>query len=470
MKITFVGHASLLIEAAGIRILSDPWWRGPCFGAQWWTYPAPHAEVIANGVDYVYVSHGHHDHLHPGTLQTLDRRATCLVARSIGLGDSLRELGFPVVELGDDDVHEIAPGVSCRILETHADDTLLVVEDDERVCINLNDALHAAPASVQDAFIAKLKSLYPRIDYVFCGYGTASHFPNCYDIPGKDRAASAARRQAYFNRQWVRLVAGLAPRFAFPFAADVVFLEEDLIWANEPTHNAERPTAVFRSAVRGAATQVFDIAPGFAIEGDQVLVESLRKPLSEEQLRAQCQEGIARSNAYGAGSQKVFDETLELLTANVGRCLPYLREYDGDYRFLLRFRNFPTGIEIVKRSVSVTVSPAPFPVDAHYDLAYLTRLNYVRNALTSPFGHEILFVGSGGIFRYLRASDARNNLHRELITVLVPRAESPPSRFGDNSPTLYRLKRRVKRWLGRSTPDLYDLSAWTDWRNPEPSE
>ena len=39
MKISFVGHASILVEANGIGILSDPWWQGPCFGVQWWIYP-----------------------------------------------------------------------------------------------------------------------------------------------------------------------------------------------------------------------------------------------------------------------------------------------------------------------------------------------------------------------------------------------------------------------------------------------
>ena len=59
MRITFIGHASLLIEANGLSIVSNPWWNGPCFGAQWWPYPLPHVEAVRDRrVDYVYVSHG----------------------------------------------------------------------------------------------------------------------------------------------------------------------------------------------------------------------------------------------------------------------------------------------------------------------------------------------------------------------------------------------------------------------------
>jgi len=49
---------------------------------------------VGNHVDYIYISHGHHDHLHPGTLRTLNRDAVCLMARRGGLASTVRELGF----------------------------------------------------------------------------------------------------------------------------------------------------------------------------------------------------------------------------------------------------------------------------------------------------------------------------------------------------------------------------------------
>src|ERR1043165_3467570 len=122
MKITFIGHASVLIESRGVRILSDPWWRGPCFGAQWWTYPPPYLEPLSRPVDYVYVSHGHHDHFHPGTLRSLEPRPKVLVSNSINLAPALCELSFDVIELDDNRLHELAPSMRCRIIETHNED------------------------------------------------------------------------------------------------------------------------------------------------------------------------------------------------------------------------------------------------------------------------------------------------------------------------------------------------------------
>src|SRR5262245_23241936 len=115
MRITFIGHASILIETQGLRILSDPWWKGPCFGAQWWTYPIPYVEALRDPVDYVYISHGHHDHLHPGTLKTLNRDATVLVSKNIDVADTVEDLGFSVVRIGDDETYSLAKGVDCRI-------------------------------------------------------------------------------------------------------------------------------------------------------------------------------------------------------------------------------------------------------------------------------------------------------------------------------------------------------------------
>ena len=137
MQISFIGHASILIQTKGVRILSDPWWRGPCFGAQWWNYPKPQLSVLDQKVDYIYISHGHHDHLHPGTLRTLNKDAKVLVSKNIDIAAPIRELGFEVIALGDDKEHSLSSEVKCRLIETHGADTLFAVSDGDSVCINL---------------------------------------------------------------------------------------------------------------------------------------------------------------------------------------------------------------------------------------------------------------------------------------------------------------------------------------------
>ncbi|MDB5748990.1 MAG: hypothetical protein JWP72_3838 [Massilia sp.] len=274
--------------------------------------------------DYIYISHGHHDHLHPGTLKGFRRDTVILVAQSSNMAGFIRDMGFTVTEVGDEAIALGSEGVSYRIIPTYSDDTLMAISDGREVCLNINDALHSAPAAIQETVATRLKALYPVIDYVFCGYGTASHFPNCYVIPGKDNAATAAHRQAYFNRQWARLIERLAPRFGFPFAADVVFLEEDLQWANEPMHNAERPTDAFRELFPQSTVSVVDIAPGYVIENGVTRNAELRRPLSIDQLRANLAGQIARANRHGSVTDGAIDEVARLLQDVLDRHRDYL--------------------------------------------------------------------------------------------------------------------------------------------------
>jgi L-ascorbate metabolism protein UlaG (beta-lactamase superfamily) len=464
MKITHIGHAAILVEAGGITLLSDPWWRGPCFGAQWWIYPAPHIGAVeAVRVDYIYISHGHHDHFHPGTLKTFSRDTRILVSKDEMLAGAIRDLGFQVATVGNDEELALTADVRVRIIATYNDDTLLTITDGEETCVNLNDALHSAPSSVRDAFIDRLNALHPRIDYLFCGYGVASHFPNCYVIPGKDDARTAVRRQQHFNDQWARIVAGLHPRFAFPFAADVVLLEDDLFWTNEPVHNVARPTEAFRAAHPGAPTTTVDVAPGFVIENGKVVNEVLRAPVSARELRDACADGVLRANRYGRVSDEDVDELVVLLRRNVAICKDYLTAFSGDWRFLIRLRNSDAGIAIRKRGASIEVTREPEEAirDADYDVCYTVRPAYLKLSLTEPFGSEILFVGSGGIFAYASRQAAADNLHAELIVIIKHHVQPPKSRYGDQPKWLYQLKQAVKRMLGRSEPDLYDVSYWS---------
>jgi hypothetical protein len=107
----------------------------------------------------------------------------------------------------------------------------------------------------------------------------------------------------------------------------------------------------------------------------------------------------------------------------------------------------------------------PIRSTSNYDVLYITRAHYLKLSLTSKYGNEILFVGSGGIFEYTDISKARQNLHNELKVVLTYHDSPPLSRYGSNSPAMYWLKQKVKLMLGQKpSNDLYDLSTWTVWR------
>ena len=103
-RVTYVGHATVLVETDGVRLLTDPLLRrriGPLrrHGA----LPDPR---LAEGVDAVLISHLHHDHADVPSLRRLDRAVPVLAPP--GAGDFLARLGFG-------DVRELAPGDSAGI-------------------------------------------------------------------------------------------------------------------------------------------------------------------------------------------------------------------------------------------------------------------------------------------------------------------------------------------------------------------
>jgi L-ascorbate metabolism protein UlaG (beta-lactamase superfamily) len=99
LRLTYVGHATVLIELDGIRFLTDPLltrWLGPLRRQL-----KPVEAASLHDIDCVLLSHLHHDHLHLPSLALLDR-STQLVVPS-GAGGLLRARGFR-------DIREVRPG------------------------------------------------------------------------------------------------------------------------------------------------------------------------------------------------------------------------------------------------------------------------------------------------------------------------------------------------------------------------
>lgn len=468
MKVSFIGHAAILIEINDVKILSDPWWRGPCFGAQWWIYPAPYLTPLeGQRIDYIYISHAHHDHLHPATLKVLNHDAKVLVSEHWGIAKQIRDEGFEVIELAREECRDLGAGVSCRIMPTFGGDSLMAVTDGHEVCLNLNDALHSAPQAVQSEIVAKLKQLYPKITYVFCGYGIASHFPNCYMVPDKNREASAGQRQRYFNRQWAKLIAALSPEYGFPFAADVALLENDLFWANEPTHNTERPTDTLRMTHPHCMVTTRDIAPGFTVLDGKVISDRARQPINALTLRATYQDEINKANRYGVVESADIDEVLALLKKNLAHCAEYLRSFEGDYRCFVRLRNSQFGIAFSKSGASLDLQRIKDEggTDTSHDVIFTTRLPYLRQSLTLPFGDEVMFVGSGCLIEYNDREGAKRNIHKELIKLVSRHTVPMMPRTNPESGHIRKIKHMIKRMLGRVEIDLYDLDSWTVYKS-----
>jgi L-ascorbate metabolism protein UlaG (beta-lactamase superfamily) len=94
-RITYVGHATLLIEIGGVRLLTDPLLRQHVMHLRRRSTPIP-PQVYAN-IDAVLLSHLHYDHLDLPSLRKLGKTTRLLAP--VGAGALLRQQGFSNVEI-----------------------------------------------------------------------------------------------------------------------------------------------------------------------------------------------------------------------------------------------------------------------------------------------------------------------------------------------------------------------------------
>jgi L-ascorbate metabolism protein UlaG (beta-lactamase superfamily) len=97
--VTYVGHATLLVELGGVRVLTDPVLRRG-IAHIWRRSPLPEIESLLP-IDAIVVSHAHHDHLDMPTLRRLTPHCR-LVVGPRGSGSMLRRAGAREVT----EVHE----------------------------------------------------------------------------------------------------------------------------------------------------------------------------------------------------------------------------------------------------------------------------------------------------------------------------------------------------------------------------
>ncbi|HEX9947429.1 MAG TPA: MBL fold metallo-hydrolase [Allosphingosinicella sp.] len=113
MLVTWIGHATVLVQTRGLNILTDPIWSER---ASPFSFAGP-KRVRAPGVrfedlpkiDLVVVSHNHYDHMDLPTLKRLWRRDRPTIVTSLGNDTILKGEGIGAIALDWGAGHSVAP-------------------------------------------------------------------------------------------------------------------------------------------------------------------------------------------------------------------------------------------------------------------------------------------------------------------------------------------------------------------------
>jgi L-ascorbate metabolism protein UlaG (beta-lactamase superfamily) len=123
LRVTWIGHSSVLIEIDGRRILTDPVWSERASPLAWVGpkrfHPPPISLTKLPAIDVVVISHDHYDHLDMATIQTLAARGTHF-AVPLGVGAHLESWGISSSQLSELDWGEQLEVASLKIVATPA--------------------------------------------------------------------------------------------------------------------------------------------------------------------------------------------------------------------------------------------------------------------------------------------------------------------------------------------------------------
>ncbi|MEU5000035.1 MBL fold metallo-hydrolase [Streptomyces sp. NPDC021622] len=109
LRLTWMGHSSVLAEIDGRRVLFDPVWGERCSPFSWVgpkrLHPVPVPLAALGPVDAVVISHDHYDHLDMPTIKALAGTDT-VFAVPLGVGAHMERWGVPADRLRELDWHD----------------------------------------------------------------------------------------------------------------------------------------------------------------------------------------------------------------------------------------------------------------------------------------------------------------------------------------------------------------------------
>ena len=152
-RLTYLGHATVLLELGGRRLLTDPILRGhvgPLLRRQ----ARPHAARLAP-LDAILISHLHLDHFDPPSLRLLPRETPVVTAT--GGARPLARLGFA-------DVRELAAGDETTVGGLRIAATVAVHEKGRHPLNRGTDCVGFVVAGGRSVYYAGDTALFPGMD------------------------------------------------------------------------------------------------------------------------------------------------------------------------------------------------------------------------------------------------------------------------------------------------------------------
>ena len=227
-----IGNATLVCYDCRPVLVTDPWIVGPAYFGSWGLSHEVPDEILDDikRSQYVWISHGHPDHLSPRSLDLLQDKQI-LLADHVGgrIRDGLKDRGFDVIVLNDRECYPISDRIRILSIADYNQDSILLVDMGGRLIVNLNDANNFGWGPFVKRIIRKYKisfhlqlvSAEADMINIWSEDGTFVG-PN----PPNPLAEVYGPVAAHHTREW-------GTKFFIPFSSHHIYQRTDSVWANQ---------------------------------------------------------------------------------------------------------------------------------------------------------------------------------------------------------------------------------------------
>lgn len=236
MLLTFetLGNATIQFAVDGEPILAtDPWLVGTCYFGSWALDHALTPQQIANvqKSPFIWISHGHPDHLHHESLKLIPKDKTILLPDHYDhdIADFLTDQGFSVEILGYRTWRRIHPQIEVMCLDNENQDAILIVRFGDALVLNINDS----PWFGENVFLRNLVRKHPndRV-YLLQLCSIDADMRNFVDEHG--RRTIGAPDELKLGAIWevARGAEALGAKYFCCSSSQHIYVRADSVWAN----------------------------------------------------------------------------------------------------------------------------------------------------------------------------------------------------------------------------------------------
>ena len=207
VRVTFVNHATLLIQMDGVNILTDPTWANrsvPTVGIRRRRPVGLRFEDLPK-IDAVVVSHDHQDHMDLPTLRRLAQSDAPVVYAGLGSAGFLGRNGVP----GGHDLDwwqssELAPGVTVTAVPARHTSGRMLVDKNKRLWCGFvvsgpSGSVYFAGDTGQGEHFAAIGRRFPNLRVALLPIGgfkpVAVHARSAHRARGRARSLPRPRRR-----------------------------------------------------------------------------------------------------------------------------------------------------------------------------------------------------------------------------------------------------------------------------------